>query len=333
MDASNAKIQYESGQDLVPFVALTDQGDHTEFLSADPLWSKREGKTPVVYPNGLATGGTVTPGTVANDVAVAALTCYLAGVLTSVAADSTVAITRATSADTHIKNSITINSAGVIAVVAGTDSTSFSDTRGAAGGPPLIPVGSIEIAQVHTTSFTSALVTTDEIKQVVGTHVERYDYPTWTVNPFNVASGVIGNAGVEFAAALPAIHTGSVPKAIYAQYYDPSFSDIQKSDSFVPPETTHSVSSKQIYGTTLGSSSSSLNQGSFTAYLEDGISDGILGLKNTTLFFKFLQSRLNTTPYILMQGKLGISRTFPANDQITAACTVSAETAAVEVTG
>jgi hypothetical protein len=333
MDASNAKIQYESGQDLVSFVALTDQGDHLDFRSADPLWSNRAGYEPSVKPNGLATGGAVTPGAANDDVAVAALTCYLAGVLTSVAADLTVAITRAVSADTHIKNSITITSAGVIAVVTGTDSTSFSDTRGAAGGPPLIPVGSIEIAQVHTTSFTPALITADEIKQIVGTHCERYDYPTWEQHRFNVESGIIGNAGIEFSAALPPIHTGAVAKAVYAQYYEPAFTDVPKSDSFVPPETTHSVSSKQIYGTTLGSSSSSLNQGSFTAYLEDGISDGILALKNQTLFFKFYQNKLNSTPYLLQQGKLGISRTFPAGDQITAACTVSAEAAAVEVTG
>jgi len=89
MDNSRkCKIQYESGQDLVPFVALTDQGDHMDFRSSDPLWSKREGYEPNVKPNGLATGGTVTPGTDNDKVAVAALTCYLAGELKSVSASS-----------------------------------------------------------------------------------------------------------------------------------------------------------------------------------------------------------------------------------------------------
>jgi hypothetical protein len=37
------------------------------------------------------------------------------------------------------------------------------------------------------------------------------------------------------------------------------------------------------------------------------------------------------SPYILAQGKLGISRTFPAGDQIQAACTISASAAATEV--
>ncbi len=30
--AENAKIQYESGQDLIAFAALTDQGSHKDYL-------------------------------------------------------------------------------------------------------------------------------------------------------------------------------------------------------------------------------------------------------------------------------------------------------------
>lgn len=342
MDASNAKIQYESGQDLVAFVALTDQGDHKDFRSADALWSNRAGYEPDVKPNGLATGGAVSIAVSgSNDVVdVAALTAYLAGVLTSVGVAADTAVTRGTAspATPCKKSSITITGAGAIAVVAGLAGAALSTTRGAAGGPPLILPTSIEIAQVWLSSEVSAAITAAEIKQVVGTHCERYDYPTWEEVRFNVEAGIIGNAGIEFASALPLIHSLASPvvpaaKAVYAQYYEPAFTDVPKSSDFVPPETTHSVSSKQIYGTTLGSSSSSLNQGTFTAYLQDGIADGLLALKNLNLFFKFFQNKLNSTPYLLMQGKLGISRTFPAGDQITAACTISAEAAAAEVTG
>ncbi len=338
--AERAKIQYESGQDLVAFVALTDQGDHQDFRSADPLWSNKSGYQPDVKPNGLATGGTVTPGTANDTVDVAALTCYLAGELTSVNAAAAQAISRGTTspAEPYLKSSVTITSAGAVSIVAGDAGAAFSSTRGAAGGPPYILPGSIEVAQVWLSSATPGAITTDEIKQVIGTSCERYDFPTWTEKRFNVENGVIGNAGVEFASALPLIHSeaspvAGVPKAVYAQYYEPSFTDISKASDFVPPETSFSVSSKQIYGTTLGSSTSSLNQGSFTGYLEDGISDGLLREKGQNLFFKFYQNRLNSTPYLLAQGILGISRTFPAGDQISAACTISAEEAAAEVTG
>lgn len=340
--AANAKIQYESGQDLVAFVALTDQGDHKDFQSADPLWSNRAGYEPDVKPNGLATGGAVAPAASGTKEAVdvAALTCYVAGVLTSVGADTDVLVVRpsVTSPLAPYKKDSIVVTAGVIAVVEGLAGAAFLTTRGAAGGPPYIPLTSIEIAQVWMSASATAVIAASEIKQVVGTHCERYDYPTWTENRFNVESGIIGNAGIEFASALALIHSAASPvagvaKAVYAQYYEPAFTDVPKSDAFVPPETTHSVSSKQIYGMTLGSSSESLNQGSFAAYLEDGISDGILGLKNAELFFKFFQNALNSTPYILMQGKLGISRAFPSGDQISAACTISAQTAAAEVIG
>lgn len=338
--AENAKIQYESGQDLVPFVALTDQGDHKDFRSADNLWSKRSGYIPDVKPNGLATGGAVSAAASGSDdvVDVAALTCYLAGVLKTVGADTDLSIPRPTAS--HVKYSITVAANGSLAAVKGEESTAFSTDRGAAGGPPYILDTSIEIAQVWLDSATPAVIVAAEIKQVIGTHCERYDYPTWSTNYYNVEGGIIGNAGIEFASALPLIHDADaaspfvpLPKKVYAQYYEPSFADISKSSDFAPPETSHSVSSKQIYGMTLGASSSSMNQGSFMAYLEDGISDGLLSLKNEDLFFKFLQNRLNTTPYILMQGKLGISRTFPAGDQISASCTISSELAAAEVIG
>jgi hypothetical protein len=41
----------------------------------------------------------------------------------------------------------------------------------------------------------------------------------------------------------------------------------------------------------------------------------------------------NKSPYVLTQGKIGIKRSFPVNDQIQAAVTVSAEEASVEFSG
>jgi len=323
-NAENAKLQYEAGQTVYPMSALTDSGDATTFTSSATLFSKKSGYAPDVRPNGLITGGAITPaasGT--NDlVDVAALTCYLAGVKTSVAADTDVAITRGLTTDTHNITSITVKSDGTIEAIAGTGGTAFSATRGAAGGPPFIPVGSIEIGQVRTTSVTAAAVAAAEIFQVVGVHQERYDYPIFDID--------YANAAVDFATALPLIHTASVPKKVYASYADPIFADVQLASDFVPAETSHSVSSTQVYGTTIGSSSSSLGQGSFTAYLSDGIGDALVGLKNAILWFKFFPDRYKT-PFLLTQGKLGISRTFPAGDSIQAACTISAEKESAEV--
>jgi hypothetical protein len=319
--AENAKLQYEAGQTSTSMTALTNSGDETTFTSAASLWSKRAGYAPVVLPNGLLTGGAITPSATNDVVNVAAMTLNLNGVVTTVNA-GTATVTRGASSDTHNITSITINSSGAITAVSGTDSTAFSETRGAAGGPPLIAVDSVEIGQVRTTSVSAGLITTAEIFTVVGTHTERADYPLYNIN-YSAGS-------VTFLQALPEIHTGPTPKKVFASYAAPIFSDIQLASDFVPPETTHAVTSTQVYGTTLGSTSSTLNQGSFTAYLQDGVADALVQLKNEDLWFKFYPDRYKS-PYLLTQGKLGVSRTFPAGDNIQAACTISATERATEV--
>lgn len=320
--AENAKLQYEAGQTATAMSALTNSGDETTFTSGASLWSRRSGYAPVVRPNGVLTGGAVTAHADNDKVSVAALTCNLQGVVTSVAAGSATITRPAT--DVAKVCSITVNAAGALAVVAGTDgsTTAFSETRGAAGGPPLIPVDSIEIAQVRVTSDAAAAVAAAEIFQVVGTHRERADFPLYDID--------YDSGSVTFLAALPEIHTGTLPKKVYASYAAPIFADVALASDFTPPETSHSVSSTQVYGTTMGSTSSALGQGSFTAYLESGVTDALVSLKNEILWFKFYPDRYQS-PYILTQGKLGIARTFPAGDSIQAACTISASAPAVEV--
>jgi hypothetical protein len=322
-NAKLAKISFEDGQTLVGFHALTDAGAHTVFSSASKPWSRYAGKEPTIIPDGLATGGAVTPGVSAtNDkIDVAALTCYLSGVLTTVNAGADETVTRAVTTDTHIINSVTITEVGAIAILAGTDGTAFSETRGATGGPPLIPVGHIEIAQVRLSSNTAAKVTSDEIYTVIGQHCERYDYPVWTEN------AIAGQ--VTFASALPLSHTGAIPKGVFAKVYTPLYQEINKADSFVPAEVSNSVSSTQIYNGVIGSESSSLGQCSFNAYLENGHTDSIIGRAGNVVLVKFQADR-NRLPYSLTQGRLAIKRTYPAGNAMVAAVTISAENATVD---
>ena len=90
------------------------------------------------------------------------------------------------------------------------------------------------------------------------------------------------------------------------------------------------MNSTQIYGQTLGSTATTLNQGSFTAYMEDGVTDGLVVLKDEILWFKFYPDRTQTS-HIVCQGKLGIGRTFPAGDSMQAACTISSESIGAEI--
>jgi hypothetical protein len=326
---NNGALHYESGQQLQPFEALTDSGDKKKFEASFAPFSGRSGYEAAIRPYGLATGGTVIAAVSgSNDVVdVAALTAYMAGNagadaagLVTVAADTDVAVTRGTTKD-YLINSVTIDNTGAVAVVAGTEGDVFSETRAAAGGPPLIPVGSVEIGQVRLSSQVAAAVAAAEIYQVPGTHQERYDFPVWQVNN---ATGE-----VTFAAALPAIHTGSVPKKVYAKGYTPIFAEISRARDFVPSETSHSVNSTDYYDGPLGSVQSSIGQGSFVVALTDGITDAIMGLKNENLWFKWFQDR-NKAPYTLTQGVLGVSRTFPVGDHVQGNFTISAERASTD---
>jgi hypothetical protein len=333
--AEEGILYYEGGQAPTAMVALVDSGDHIVFNSAEQLWSKRVSAatdySPVVRPNGLINGGNVTPAVSgSNDkIDVAEAKCYLAGVETDVAADTDLDITRGLTTDTHIINSLTITSAGAWAVIAGTDNTAFSATRGAAGGPPWIPTGSIEIAQVRLTGIDAAVVAVGEIFQTPGNHRERWDGPTWDVKHIRVDDQVLGYAGIDFDYAVPQIHSDDAGsntngKKVYAEYHEPIFVVQPDAVDFKPPQNTYSVNSKQRYGRTKGVSSSALGAGGFTYDSEDGITDGLVKLSGQTLFFKFKPNRLKSA-YKICQGKFGAVPSYPVDDLITVACTIAAD--------
>ena len=328
--ADQALIQYEAGQELVAMTAMTTT-DNKTFASSDSPWSAVAGYEPVIRPNGMVTGGVIIPTSGENDsVDVAAGTAYLAGVLESPtgvtfnASSTPVALARPGAGEFQIY-SVTVDSDGDYVLVDGTATTAgsaFSSTRGADGGPPYIPTTSIEVGQIRLEGAAGSAVVTADIRQIPGISQERYDYPVYSED--------YGNGEITLVSALPNIHNDNPGvdddecKKVYVEVYTPTFASLEPASDFVPPEVTHSQTSTEVYGGTIGASSSSLNQGSFTAYLRDGVTDALIGLKNEKLWVKFFPHRLRA-PYILAQGTLGISRTFPAGDSIQAACTLTAD--------
>ena len=134
--AENARLEFEAAQSNVAMVELTDQGDYQDFKSAHNFWSNRSGYVPDVRPNGLVTGGVISIAASGSDdvVDITALTAYLGGVLKSIGATTDEAVARPAAQD-YQKFSITVTDAGTIAVVEVAEGASFSNTRGAAGGP------------------------------------------------------------------------------------------------------------------------------------------------------------------------------------------------------
>lgn len=316
-----ARLQYEAGQTFYAMAALTAATDAINFSGSAAPWSNAAGYAPVVRPDGVISGGAVTTHASDDTVSIAALSLNLGGAVVSVNAGTLVAQRGATT-NTHRITSLTINSSGALAAVAGTASTAFSETRGGAGGPPYVPVGSVEIGQVRLTSITAGVVASAEIFQVPGTHVERADTPLYDVDTTN--------GKVVFYSAVAAIHTGDLPKKVWASYATPVFADIALASDFVPPTNSYSVSSTQVYGGTIGSTSKTLQQGSFTAYLTDGLTDPLLSKEGQDIWFKFFQDR-SRSPYELCQGTFGISRTFAVANRPQAACVIAASAVGTRV--
>ena len=144
--AGNAKIQYESAQSLVEYAAMSST-DQTVFRTpTKTVWSDKAGYAPSIRPDGVVTGiDILSAGSGVDEVDSIAFTAWLGGVLKEVSA-ATTTITRA-SALTHVINSIILTGT-TVSVVKGVEGIAFSTTRNAAGGPPYIPVGSIELGQI-----------------------------------------------------------------------------------------------------------------------------------------------------------------------------------------
>jgi len=336
--AENAQIYYEAGVDPSDtYIQLSDIGDNLTFRSAVLRWSRE--RKPIVRPNGLRDGGIISVGTGSDNVQVAAGTVYIGGEELAFPADIAVTVWRGATTDIARVTSVQARkaSAGVAEIVSkpGIDSTAFSTTRGAAGAPPLIGHKEVEIGQVRVTSVTTGAIVASELYSDPGTHTEWYNYPNWEVNYSYVANKLAGGAGITFDSALPDSHNeggSGGPKHVYAYYYVPSFAKIGRCVDHVCIETSWSNSSAQVYdGKTIGAASSSLGQGSFTAYTNDNITDNLVAQKNKDLWFKYLQDSTLTTTYTQSQGRFGIARNNPANDNISLAGTISGEEASDDV--
>lgn len=318
--AENLLIQYESSQTQITYEALTDSGDHMLFNPSGTVISNRSGYSPTIRPNGIVTGSNILTPHASNDtVAYAAFTVYVAGALVSVTAGS-VAITRASTSD-YVVNAITVDAAGTVAAVKGTEGSSFTGDWGAdAGDNPYVDTAKVLVGLVKTTSQTAGVLLATEIFQSAeADQQERAAYPTYSLsylgdgNQADDANKV--NAYLLYTKALPLSHTGGVAKKVYMQYYTPDFTSVALSDTFTEAAETYSGSSKQVYRNTIASESSSLGTGGFVFYPENAIDDALVKLRGERLIFKVYPDE-NEPEYSLTQGKFSAVPAYPVSDQI-----------------
>lgn len=329
---SNPSVAYDINQVPFVFAALTVDSTYKIYTAATKPWSRLAGYEPVIVVMGLATGGAVTPAAslANNQVDVAALTAYMPAAsgasastgLVSVSAATNVSITRGSTNGYRI-NSITVNSSAAIAVVSGTESTAFTETRGAAGGPPLIPVGSVEIAQVRTTSTSAAAILASEIYQVPGVHQEYYGLPA--INKIDYLRGT-----VTFTDAQALIHTGGVPRQVYVRGSSMQFAELSGCRDWTPADASNSTTSDQYYDGARGGFSSSLGAASFVMAGDDGHTEPLLARVGTIVTIRF-KSDKNRAPLQYTQGMLGMQRSFPYGKDPQYTFTLTPQQASVDL--
>ena len=319
----NASVEYEANQAAFPFEAMTqDPVDSRVYNASVSPFSRASGAAPVIVPYGIDTGGAIIPesGGTDDQVDVGAAVVRMAGAAGAdqdgkvQVAGATLTVARPSTQD-YLITSITVDNTGTLAMVLGTEGAAFDTTRGAAGGPPYIPVDSIEIGQVRYMSQTSAPVAAGEISQVDGLSAERWNFPIFTPN--------YREGSITFGADLAAIHTGDVPKLVYVRGATPIFVEKTRSRNWAAAEETHSVSSEPYYDGPVVAISASVNQASFETVFEDGHTDALLGLVGQILWFRFKQDKYASAGQ-LVNGVVAVDRDYTHGQDPTGTVTISA---------
>jgi hypothetical protein len=196
------------GGTLISWTALTDDGTHRKFSSAAGQYPWKDNPQPQMRIDGVRNGCNVVPDPAGADNLVAYTdgNLFLAGAPVGVTGALSTEATRPAVAGNVVINAATIDSTGAFAWVAGIEGTA-GGARGATGGPPYVPAGSILLAEVTLTTDADAPIAAAEIDTSC---VERADIPGWTPNHY---SGYITTQ-----LPLEAIHTSDLPRSIYGQW-------------------------------------------------------------------------------------------------------------------
>ncbi len=321
--AEDAKLQIEHGSVFHAFEKGVDSGDQKKFTFTGvvKLFSMLKGQAPVVRPEGVRTGLKVKPAIAGgNDTVDAeAGTAFVGGKDLSISAATDIAITRTPAGDTFQINSIVVDNAGVITAVVGLEGAAFVLTRGAAGGPPFIPVDSIELAQVKTTSDTSAPILATEIDLNVK---ERYDIPSFNLLP--------EEAAVVMLSALDKSHTASVTKGIWVEWYEPVWNDIPEVTNWKPVDFTAESQKNTTYDGVTTFVRKGIGDGSFEVNLKGEAGEIMTQVINGMRWLRFFPDKFKTDHHIVL-GFLTYDRDNPPDDFIKASVTVTGSIAAIEL--
>lgn len=274
---------------------------------------------PVVRLDGVRTGCKVSVSTTVNAIEVAAGTYYLKGSSYSLAATTVTSISRPTSSGNVIVTALSVDSSGTVNKTAGSEGTP-SSTRGAAGGPPYIPVDQVLIGYVnaeYTSVSGGAVFGTSEIDDE---SKEYYDIPGYQFKWYEPDYEKKGC--IEFYTALETIHNNSadgtgddVTRNVYASYHDANFEEIPDARDASLSEDMSTIAGRS-YGDSYAEKSLDVPEwgGSVDVFWSD-VDDIFDKIKNTKRWVKVYPDRDNDRYYAGV-AIMKISRTVPVSDNM-----------------
>lgn len=327
---ANASVQVELGSISYPMSALSSVSSPTtdvnkKFVTLAEYISDLAALQAEVRLDGVLTGLALTPGSGFNEVDVSAGSAYIQGQLVEVTATTVSDITRPTTIGQVLVTALTVDSAGSITATPATEGAT-STTRGAAGGPPYLPVDEVLIGYVTATYYDGSasgerILTAGEIDS---SSKEYAAIPSSKV-VFHDETQLVGI--VEMANTLPQIHAataagpGTACRNVYASYYEPEFEEIPDAKDFSFTEDVSTYKSKAYKDaseeTAIGTPSWSA---SFSAYFTTV--DDILNLvKNSKRWIKHYPDS-DLAPHWAGMSIVKVGRETPVENNMMASITL-----------
>jgi hypothetical protein len=302
-------VEVELGATYFPMQALTSVTSpasdvNKKFTTGQTYISPIEDYEPDVRLDGVVSGLILTPSASVDAVDYSAGKVYIKGVEITVAASTVSSISRPAVDGNVIQNAIVVDENGTVTAVAGVEGTT-SNTRGAAGGPPFLPLDQVLLGYVilaYVAATGGAIITANEVDTA---SKERADIPGYKIlyhdgqderNPNGSNEGCI-----EFTSALDLIHnslddpTGAsgdaVTRNLYASWRTPVFEEIPDCMDVTKGESLATINTL-AYGDTYEEKATSTP--AWTAnfsYYWSKVNDIIDVIKNTKRFFKLYPNK------------------------------------------
>jgi len=327
-------VQMEIGATYYPMTALTpvtspssEVGKKFETLAT--FLSAQESYQPSVRLDGVISGLTLSPGADYNTVDFTAGQIYLKGELISVNAGGVDGLERPTATGTVVVYALSVNASGVVNKTKGIQGASTA-TRGAAGGPPFIPVDEVLIGYVTMTYYggTASGASVVAASEVNSESKERANIPSYETMHHDGAGNDPTNVGcVRFFTALPLIHAataagpGTNRRNVYASYYDAEFEQVSDSKDFNWDEDITTVKSKAYLDSSEESSLGTPSWSGGGSVYWDKVDDILSMVKNTKRWVRMYPDK-DETAYVAGRAVVKVSRTMPVEDNMMATITL-----------